>query len=144
MPIITSIPPAPLPVSGLANGSRAELTRAQDALARGGKDPRIAGFLPRLARGLADEGDGEGGRTAGAETAAEQGRPANPLPVPAAEGEAGGDSAPFLAQALAQEDNGQTETPIDPFGQATQAYGRLAGNGPSLVLDLPARVDFTV
>lgn len=54
-----------------------------------------------------------------------------------------GDSAPFLAQLLAQDQ--PPPRPRDPFAQASRAYGRLQEE-PRLgfVLDAPARIDVTV
>jgi hypothetical protein len=54
-----------------------------------------------------------------------------------------GDSAPFLAQLLAQDQ--PPSRPRDPFAQASRAYGRLQEEPRiGFVLDMPARIDVKV
>ena len=143
MPNILPAQVIPLPLAGIS-ASRQEIARPDEALRRGARDGRVGAFLPRLARYL-----GENDQAQGEDKTAERadGAPGRGQGGPA--GTAGarddqGDSAPFLAQVLAQGTDTPAETAIDPFGEATQAYARRAGPETSVVVDTPVRVDFNV
>jgi hypothetical protein len=143
MPTISSATVLPLPLPG-AGGTRPEVARVDDALRRNGKDGRIGAFWPRLARSPADDqrnGDQETS-TRGTDSATDGGGRRGTGQTGPIASEAG-ESAPFVAQVIAQD--APKETPLDPFGEATQAYARRAGpEETSLVVDTPFRVDFSV
>ncbi|MBI1777426.1 MAG: hypothetical protein HYR63_18975 [Proteobacteria bacterium] len=143
MPTIPSATLLPFAVPGQSVALRPDVTRENDAARLRGRDPRVAAFSERLQRSRIDPGAGDGSgadtRLGSPDLASERRSRSQ-----ASDDNSGGASAPFLAQAIGQELGQTEEMPVDPFGQATAAYGRLQAKPGSLVIDFPARVDISV